>query len=164
MADRLVLLLAGMVTFAALLALFGFSILALQRLKTRQMAHEERMAAIRQGVAPPPGAPAFEAPRELTVLGWLRLLSFAIGLLLLFSGGGIVVAFMIANDNGLNSVWPVGLIPCSAGVGLILFALLARLMDSTSVTATHSPVQPSAQPPMGESSAAAPSVDGPEES
>jgi hypothetical protein len=44
----------------------------------------------------------------------------------MFGGVGMIVAFLLAWDPELKSIWPVGFIPAMIGVGLLLFYVLSR--------------------------------------
>jgi hypothetical protein len=95
-------------------------------LRARELAHEERMAAITHGLELPPhdalddpgGGPA--AP--LTASG--------AGLVLVLGGVGMSVAFRfvpsVDGAGGLHTLASLGIIPIFIGVGLLLFAWATR--------------------------------------
>ncbi len=103
------------------------------KMKLREMAHQERLKALEQEV------PLVEIDREeLAIwngetslrdgraLVWLRLSALCLGLASTLGGVGMMIAFRLADDNDLNNIWPVGFMPAMIGVGLLLFYALSR--------------------------------------
>lgn len=126
------------------LILIGRSIREKSRLREREMIHRERIEAMQKGLPVPElGSSASSTPIETalagsmsphfdsaTALHWFRTVSLALGLLFLFAGMGMCVAFLLGSD--LRDVWSIGLIPAMAGIGLLIFYRLSA--DLTSAT------------------------------
>ncbi|HEX4954609.1 MAG TPA: DUF6249 domain-containing protein [Thermoanaerobaculia bacterium] len=94
-------------------------------LKERELLHAERLAALEKGVEVPAYTPA---PAVDWAGSALPRLALAVGLLLVFTGAGILVGFYFAPEDGFRSMWTVGFIPALAGVGLSLYSLLHRFL------------------------------------
>lgn len=105
------------------------------RLRLREMAHQERIAAIQhqqQVPALPEGA--YDLGEVTPQLGWpvvkhvllVRLAALGLGLLCLMTGVGMTAGFYFIEDDDLYQMWAVGFIPIFAGVGLLLFYSLTR--------------------------------------
>ena len=101
-------------------------------MKLRELLHIERMAAITNGVPLPeiptedeaiPGWVQPEAERLRAV--WLRRMALVLGLLALFTGVGMCAGFYWSPDRNFHVMWSLGLIPMMAGVGLLLFVVIA---------------------------------------
>jgi len=101
-------------------------------MKLRELLHSERMAAITNGVPLPeipaedeatPGWMQPEAERLRAV--WLRRMALVLGLLTLFTGVGMCAGFYWSPDRNFHVMWSLGLIPMMAGVGLLLFVVVA---------------------------------------
>ena len=74
-----------------------------QALRIREMLHQERLTAIKEGV-PLPEIPDLD-------------------------GIGICAAFYWAPDRGFHSMWTIGFIPILAGFGFLLYFALAPRSD-----------------------------------
>jgi len=101
-------------------------------LKLRELLHSERMAAIDKGVPLPeiPAdddvTPAWLRPEaERMRAAWLQRMALILGLLALFTGIGMCVGFYWAPDRDFHIMWSLGFIPAMAGLGLVLYALIA---------------------------------------
>lgn len=112
------------------LILVGRSIKEKSRLKESEMAHRERIEAMQQGL-PVPEAPEVPVaatgasiPISLLSIHRFRAVSLALGLLFVFTGIGMCLAFSVSED--FREVWSIGIIPAMAGVGLLLFYRLSR--------------------------------------
>ncbi len=102
------------------------------RFKLRQMAHEERLAALHkhpelvQEVLRTMQAPTLStADSPDHQLLRMRSFSLVTGLVFLFGGAGILAGLIISPRESLNSVWSLGLIPILIGVGLLLYVVLS---------------------------------------
>lgn len=103
------------------------------RLRLREMAHQERIAAM-QSNQPLPEMPPSELDRtagsHLSMptfeqsVHWVRLTALGLGLFLATTGVGMMIGFSMVGDSELNRIWAVGFLPLFAGVGLLLFHLL----------------------------------------
>ncbi len=133
--------------FAAIF-IFGWVLLVIlvnhlrakQRLRLKEMAHNERMMAMEKGV------PVTEIPGEddiemlaaglgqgvdnTTTLRWIRYACLATGLVLVFFGIGWVVGFtaipVTPQTRGMSELAMLGLIPAFTGAGLLLFYSLTK--------------------------------------
>ena len=101
-------------------------------LKLRELLHSERMAAIEKGVPLPEipsdddADPSWMRPEaEQLRVAWLRRIALVLGLLALFVGLGMCAGFYWAPDRGFQGMWTIGFIPAMAGVGLLLYAVIA---------------------------------------
>jgi hypothetical protein len=54
----------------------------------------------------------------------LSRLALGLGLLALFVGAGMCVAFLVSGNPDDRAIWSFGLIPAMGGVGLLLYWLL----------------------------------------
>ncbi len=113
---------------------------AKQRLRLKEMAHNERMMAMEKGV------PVTEIPGEddietlaaglghgvdnTTTLRWIRYACLATGLVLVFFGIGWVAGFTAIPETpqtrGMSELATLGLIPAFTGAGLLLFYSLTK--------------------------------------
>jgi hypothetical protein len=123
---------------------FGFAIIWLlwrraveaRNLKLREMLHQERLTAIKEGV-PLPEIPdlAESVPDWLTLeaeqvrASWLRRLALIVGLVGVTGGLGICAAFYWAPDRGFHGMWTIGFIPILAGAGFLLYCLVAPVLE-----------------------------------
>lgn len=128
-------------TLVVLVWVFGWAAVWLIRrraeerslLERRRLLHQERMTAIGKGVPLP------EIPQEEEALppwlrpeterlrsAWMRRLTLALGLVSLLTGIGLCVAFYWAPDRGFHGIWTIGFIPAMAGIGFLLYNVLAR--------------------------------------
>ena len=102
-------------------------------LKLRDLLHRERLAAIDKGV-PLPELPAeseadpvwLRPEAERMRAAWLRRTALILGLFFLFGGVGVCVGFLFAPDRGFYDMWTIGFIPAMSGLGLLLYAAIAR--------------------------------------
>jgi hypothetical protein len=144
--DPLFSVLAIVLVVAVPLCLGAYLLARQYRLhRERQWLHEETMTALSKGIAVDlPGRETMttetitpddvsrhsslrlEFGTNLPVeLFWMRALSVFFGTLGLFVGGGVLVAFIISEDENTRQLWSMGLIPISGGVGmLVLYAVL----------------------------------------
>lgn len=102
-------------------------------LKLRELLHRERLAAIDKGVPLPEipleseDDPVWLRPEaERVRAAWLRRMALILGLFCLFGGLGICVGFYFAPDRGFHVMWTIGFIPALAGLGLLIYAAIAR--------------------------------------
>lgn len=100
------------------------------RLRLREMAHRERLAALERQV-PLPELPELDEDRALSP--WtdpkaqpvlLARLALGLGLLGLFVGIGFRLGSWLSGDPDQHATWSLGLIPAMGGVGLLLYWLL----------------------------------------
>ena len=95
------------------------------RLRTREMVHRERMAALEHGLPVPELAldQILESQAEPRApIAYIRFVSLVLGLLLASIGTGVVVAFPFIGEDD----WQVGIIPILMGGGLLLSFRLTR--------------------------------------
>ncbi len=102
-------------------------------LELRKLLHRERMTAMEKGVPLPEipaeeeATPAWLRPEaERVRAAWLRRLALVLGLAAVFTGAGMCVGFYWSPDRGFHSMWTLGFVPALGGIGLLLYALLAR--------------------------------------
>jgi len=105
------------------------------KLARQELIQKERMMALEKGLPLPEwdsamldddgsvisSAEAYERRKD-----WLMLVTRAIGLVLLFSGLGMLLAFNIGTDNDFRDIGTIGAIPLMAGIGLLLFVYLSK--------------------------------------
>jgi len=137
---------------AGLVLVFGWAGLAIlakylrnnRRDRLREMIHKERMAAIEKGIPLgeiPEGGEMDtiideerERPGNAQTVRWVRMGSLGVGLLLLFFGVGLFIALSMVPDSaatrGVSELHSLGLIPALSGVGLLVFFLLTRRMET----------------------------------
>lgn len=115
----------------ATLAAVVFLVLRYFRLRHRHMVHLERMAAIDKGVFEPTSGddemtenPSTDAQR-IDSFTWFRITSLGFGLLFLFGGVGVLAGLASVDNDELQSLSTLGLIPIMAGFGLLLFSLVS---------------------------------------
>jgi len=110
-----------------------------ERLRLFEMAHRERMAALEKGL-PPAELPVEgnlnawldEAWTERALqAGWDRRISLAIGLVVLLGGLGTGLALLLlpagsAEFNEAREAASFSLIPCMAGLGLLIYYLMTK--------------------------------------
>lgn len=99
-------------------------------LRYREMLHREMTLAMEKNIPLPevtslaelggPTGPLWPRIRKL-----LPAFSLGTGLVLAGAGLGMAAAFYFAADRGLHQVWTLGLIPLCAGIGFLLYHLLA---------------------------------------
>lgn len=103
------------------------------RMRLREMIHQERIAAMQNNQPLPETANGtFERPSRLlgTVptfaqsIHWARLAALGLGLFTAASGLGMMVAFRRVADTELNRIWAIGFLPLFAGLGLLVFYLI----------------------------------------
>ncbi len=127
----------AVVTFLTVLAGVALAVWArhlreAKKVALREMIHQERMAALEKGVTLPELAPDVAAGLGEAASGtaWVRSAALLAGLVLGVGGFGMMVAFLLIGPgtgvSDLSLLWPLGLIPAAAGVGLLLFWLLDR--------------------------------------
>jgi hypothetical protein len=99
-------------------------------LRINEMLHEERMAAINQGLElPPHGELDSASERSATPRAALGA-----GLVLVLGGVGLNVAFRFVptlgdGATGLHTLSSLGVIPVFVGVGLLIFAWATRALS-----------------------------------
>ena len=96
-------------------------------LRLRELAHEERMAAINHGLELPP----HEALDERSDRPATARAALGAGLVLVLGGMGMFVAFMLVpsigdGSTGLHTLSSLGIIPVFIGAGLLIFAWVTR--------------------------------------
>jgi len=97
------------------------------RLRLREMVHAERLAALERGVPPiewPDPAieiAALEADAEPSARARPLVLW---GIVLTAGGAGVSLAFLLAGEDHLNELWPLGLVGVLVGIGLLLTHVL----------------------------------------
>jgi hypothetical protein len=120
---------------SATLAAAVFLVLRYLRLRQRQMVHLERLAAIDKGLLTPTsgGDDMSDTARDIGArtdsMTWFRVTTMGLGFLFLFGGMGIVSGLLIVEDEGLRTLWSLGLIPLMAGFGLMAFSFLSRWLE-----------------------------------
>jgi hypothetical protein len=129
----------AVVTFLTVLAGVALAIWArhlreAKKVALREMIHQERMTALEKGVTLPELAPDVPAGLGEAAGGtaWVHSAALLAGLVLLVGGTGTMAAFLLIGPgtgvSDLGLLWPVGLIPASAGIGLLLYYALDRLL------------------------------------
>ena len=131
-----ILLVLGLVA----LAIWGKHLRGAKQMQIRKIMHEERMIAMEKGI-PFKDLNHEGVTRELAQMNeetrmlhsdtkryvmWIRLSALCFGLLFLFGGIGIGVAFPMVGDAEVREMWSVGIIPALIGIGLLLFYGLCR--------------------------------------
>ncbi len=134
--------------FFGAIFIFGWALLVIlvnhlraeQRLRLKELAHNERMMAMEKGV------PVTEIPGEddiemlaaglghgadnTTKLRWIRYSCLATGLVLVFFGIGWVVGLTGIPDtsqmNGMRELAMLGVVPAFTGAGLLFFYALTK--------------------------------------
>ena len=125
-----------------LLLLFGVAayILVLKWLNLRryqiklELIHKERLVAMEKGIPTPEVADYENGSRARweTIASYLRVnpkWPLGAGILLVFGGAGTLIALRLSGDPYHQQIWPFGLIPIFAGVGLWLQYLVMRPRD-----------------------------------
>lgn len=116
----------------AILAMVGNHLRASRKLKLREMVKEERIKAIEAGTPLPEvedvgNGLAIGTDAGLTrQVRWLRLVALALGCLLVFTGCGMCLSFYLMVEEDMRGMAPIGLLPCLAGIGLLLFYWITR--------------------------------------
>ena len=148
--DPILSLLAAVLVAAMPLGILVYVLVRQYRAhKERQWIHEETMTALQQGLAVDlPGRKAMTAtasteltassrpllesrPKPRGELFWMRAFAAFFGLLGISVGGGIMIAFTITTNAEANEFWPMGLIPISGGVGMmVLYLMLTYSFDT----------------------------------
>ena len=106
-----------------------------QALKLREMLHQERLTAIKEGVPLPeipdldPQSGLYDPDADRAHEAWLRRFALIVGLVGIATGAGICIAFYWAPDRGFYSMWTIGFIPILAGFGFLLYVLIAPRSD-----------------------------------
>ncbi len=129
----------GLLTLLAgvALAVWARHLRETKKVALREMIHQERMAALEKGVTLPELAPDVAAGLGEVVSGtaWVHSAALLAGLVLLVGGAGTMVSLLLivpgTGVGDLYYLWPVGLIPASAGIGLLLYYALDRLLGSS---------------------------------
>ena len=125
------LVLLAVVTIAAAAFAYTQRLRHQHRLRITEMMHEERMAAINQGMELPPHDPLdSRVDRPATARAGLGA-----GLVLILGGVGMFVAFTMVpsapdSSMGLHTLSSLGVIPIFIGVGLLIFAWVTRGQSS----------------------------------
>lgn len=114
----------------AALVLIAGHLRASRKIQLRAIQKEERLKAIEAGVPLPEvdeGEPMLSTDEQFAHrVRWLRLVALAVGYFMLFSGIGMVLAFHLSSDYGLQEISSIGVLPALAGVGLLLFHWVTR--------------------------------------
>lgn len=126
----------GVLFILALLGMgmIGSHLSASRRMQLRAIQKEERMKAIEAGVPLPEVDEPIGAMTSFVEsdekfarrVEWLKMVSQALGFLLLFSGLGIYVGFTLVMDRELQEIAAIGFLPALAGIGLLLFYWVNR--------------------------------------
>lgn len=101
-----------------------------KRAQEREMIHRERMLAMEKGI-PLPEFPFVEPEPRGSLLDYLSShsvipkFSLALGILLVFGGGGLMAALMLF-PPGAQKGWSFGFIPLFLGTGFLLYYLVSR--------------------------------------
>jgi hypothetical protein len=114
----------GFIIFWAILISVTHNLRAVRRLRERELVHRERLLLLEKGSFFPQDEPS----AGTDPLSTSTLLSLALGggLVLLFGGIGLSLAFYFASDPHSSRRWAMGLIPAMAGLGLLLYAWIGR--------------------------------------
>lgn len=101
------------------------------RVRIRELIHDERIKALDKGIPiedlpPDPSETENEWFASRSWMKGVRLSALAIGLVLSFTGVGMLVGTWFSPDSELNKVATMSLIPIMAGLGLLLFHRLTR--------------------------------------
>ena len=112
------------------LTLLGKNMRDKNRMREREMIHQERIQAMQTGTELPA---QYESPATLSndpraAARWFRTVALGLGLFMLFGGVGICIAFSLAYD--FRPLWTVGIIPALAGVGFLLFYGMSSRLES----------------------------------
>lgn len=101
------------------------------RVRIRELIHDERIKALDKGIPIEdlPLDPIETESEWFASHSWtsaVRLSALAIGLVLSFTGVGMLVGTSLSPDSELNKIATMSLIPIMAGLGLLLFHRLTR--------------------------------------
>lgn len=116
------------------LVILGRHLRERNRLRAHELLQAERKPSMQNEAANPALSPAAtlvtdpvreRSPDEL--LAWVRIAALCLGLFLLFTGIGMLLAFRLIPD--FHEIEAVGFIPALSGVGLLLFVRLSRHLE-----------------------------------
>jgi hypothetical protein len=111
----------GFIVFWAVIITWARHLRAMRWLRERELVHKERVLSLEKGLPlPDDGAAGALSPAVL------QSLSLGLGLLLLFGGIGLSLAFYLKTDADAASFWTMGLIPAMAGIGLLFYSWISR--------------------------------------
>jgi hypothetical protein len=118
-----------------LLGILGESQRQKAKLAKQELLQKDRMMAMEKGLPLPEwdasmldedGTRISSAEAHVRKKEWFRLVTMAVGLVLVFAGAGMLVAFNFAPTPDWKDIASVGFIPFMAGLGLLLFHRLSR--------------------------------------
>jgi len=118
-----------------LIGILGESQRQKAKLAKQDLLRKERMMAMEKGLPLPEwdsalldddGAVVSNSEAHERRKEWFQLVSLCIGLILVFAGMGMTLAFHFSSDSGFNEITTIGYIPFMAGLGLLLFYYLTR--------------------------------------
>lgn len=110
-----------------------------RKLARQELLQKERFMAMEKGLPLPEWDVAMLDEQAVNVSNAesfnrntqrFRFVSLCIGLLMVFSGIGMALAFQLSSDRGFKELSTIGIIPMMAGVGLLLFYVLTRSYKS----------------------------------
>jgi hypothetical protein len=108
----------------AFLVIFGL-LSSREKQRRLELIHQERMAAIEKGV-PLPELPEFESPNRPRLQKIYPDAALIWGIILLSVGAGGMGALALSRKPELHDYWSMPLPLALAGVGLLLYHLLAH--------------------------------------
>ena len=120
----------GVVFVAWALVIWGNHLRQKNQLQAHQIMHQQRLEAMEKGLPVTSDnldelfAPRSEPRSPAQVIASYRMAALVVGLLFLFSGIGMILAFASVDD--MREIWSIGLIPAMAGVGLLIFYRMIR--------------------------------------
>ncbi len=120
----------GAVLVAWALVVWGNYLRQKNQLHLRQIIHQQRLEAMEKGLPVPSDSlddvlePGREPRSPAQAIAAYRMGALLVGLLFLFSGIGMMLAFAGVED--MVEIWSIGLIPAMAGVGLLIFCRMIR--------------------------------------
>ena len=118
-----------------LIGIMGESQRQKAKLAKQELLQKERMMAMEKGLPLPEwdsamlddnGAVVSSAEAHERRKEWFQLVSLCLGLILVFAGIGMTLAFHFSSDRGFHDIVTIGLIPFMTGLGLLLFYFLTR--------------------------------------
>jgi hypothetical protein len=118
-----------------LLGILGESQRQKTKLAKQELLQKERMMAMEKGLPLPEwDSPLLDDEGSIIITAeaherrkeWFQLVNLCIGLIFVFAGIGMTIAFNIAPTDDWNDIATVGIIPLMTGVGLLLFYFLTK--------------------------------------
>jgi hypothetical protein len=118
-----------------LLGILGESQRQKTKLAKQELLQKERMMAMEKGI-PLPEWDAGMLEDDGTIIRsteaheqrkeWFQLVNLCIGLIFVFAGLGLLIAFNFAPTDDWEDIASVGVIPLMTGLGLLLFYFLTK--------------------------------------